>query len=50
MKVVQDGFRFNSAIAPARQNQFSISCWPEASTLASEVLRHSEYSPDWSAE
>src|SRR5579885_3723774 len=33
------GVRPSSSIAPARQNQLSISCWPDDSISASEVFR-----------
>src|SRR5215831_17269185 len=36
MNVDHVGLRFSSLIAPARQNQLSISCWPEASTADRE--------------
>src|SRR5207248_131952 len=33
-------FGLSSDIAPTRQNQFSISCWPESSMAERGVLRH----------
>jgi len=33
MRVAVAGLRLSSAMAPARQNQLSISCWPLSSTV-----------------
>src|SRR6476646_4954161 len=48
-KMVSLGCRPSSLMAPARHDQFRISCWPLSSTAAADMPRHAAQSARFSA-